>query len=54
MIATRAMGMEYDALIGEIAERAAAEAARAAPRRESAGASAGPRAWSGNQPISDA
>jgi hypothetical protein len=48
------MGLDYDALIGEIAERAAAEAARARAPRESAGAPGGPRAWSSHHPISDA
>ena len=46
VIATRAAGMSYDALIGAIVERAAGEAARARALGERTGAMALPRAWS--------
>jgi D-alanine-D-alanine ligase len=53
VIATRAAGMSYDALIGAIVERAVREAARTRASRESAGAIALPRAWSTSHPISE-
>jgi D-alanine-D-alanine ligase len=53
VIATRATGLGYDALIGEIAARAAGEAARAQASRENTGAPALPSAWSTSHSISD-
>jgi D-alanine-D-alanine ligase len=54
VIATRAAGLSYDALIAAIVERAAAEAARAQASREAGGAEALPSAWSTSPPMSDA
>jgi D-alanine-D-alanine ligase len=54
VIATRAAGLGYDALIGEIAARAAAEAASAQSSRAVGGPPGLPSAWSSSQPISDA
>jgi D-alanine-D-alanine ligase len=53
VIATRAAGISYDALIGAIIERAAAEAALALAPRQSAGAISLPREWSPSHPISE-
>jgi D-alanine-D-alanine ligase len=53
VIATRAAGLSYDALIGAIVARAATEAARAQAPRESAGPPGLPSAWSTSQPISE-
>ena len=53
VIATRAAGLSYDALIGEIAARAAGEAARAQAPREIAGPPGLPSAWSTSHSISD-
>ena len=53
VIATRASGLGYDALIGEIAARAAGEASRAQASRENAGRPGLPSAWSTSHSISD-
>ncbi len=53
VIATRAAGMSYDALIGAIIGRAAGEAERARAPGESAGGAALPRAWSTSHSISE-
>jgi len=54
VIATRAVGLSYDALIGEIAARAAGEAARAQSGRESGSRAGLPSACSSSRSISDA
>jgi D-alanine-D-alanine ligase len=53
VIATRAAGLSYDALIGAIVERAAGEAARAGALREGADAAASRRAWPASQPAGE-
>jgi D-alanine-D-alanine ligase len=53
VIATRAAGISYDALIAAIIERAAGEAARTQASRESTGAVSLPRAWPASHPISE-